>query len=693
MSPGAVPPSAAGDDRPEVPYGEWPSVVSAEVVVAAAVGLSEVVVDGEDLYWAESRPDEGGRIQLVRRAPDGSTQDLLPAGWSARTRVHEYGGGAFTASDGVVVFASWEDQRVHRIDVGSPGSDPGAPVPITPEPPSRHAERYADLHLAGTTVWAVRERHEAGEVHNELVAFPLDGRGAPHVVASGTDFVAAPRVSPSGERLAWYRWLHPDMPWDATELCVAPIVGAGASDPRPGTSTDADTDTDSTPTLGPVEVVAGGPAESAIQPEWLPDGRLGLITDRDGSWQWCTWESGGLVARTEANADIGTPPWVFGMRRVAVPAVPAVPDGPPLAVVAASVDGLDRLGTVPLDATEPSAPKWIDGPWTEIASVVAWGERVVFVGAGPRSEAAIVALDPRTGASEVLRAPRTFDFDDTWFSVPEPRWFPSGPTGERRVHALHYRPTNPTVHAPSDGAPPLVVMIHGGPTAMARARLDLAKQYWTTRGFAVVDVNYGGSTGFGRAYRESLRGSWGIVDVEDCIAVVEGLVAAGDADAARCTIRGGSAGGFTVLAAMAASDVFAAGSSSYGVADLVALATETHKFESRYLDGLIGAYPAQAEIYTARSPLHRVDELDRPLIVFQGLEDEIVPPNQSEVIVDALARRGVPVAYLAFEGEQHGFRRAETVIAVLHAELAFYGRVLGFEPADDLPELEIENLS
>lgn len=651
---------------PTVPYGEWPSPISAEDVVAAAASPGDVRPVGDAVFWNESRPAEGGRIQIVRWRADGPTVDLLPDGWSARTRVHEYGGGAWLATAEWLYFSSWDDQRAYRLALGPDGAD-GDPEPIAPEPDERHAFRYADFDPTadGRYLVCVRERHDGAEVHNEIVSLPADGSAPPTVLVSGPDFVAAPRVSPDGASVAWLSWDHPDMPWDSTRLHVARLA-------------------DDASVVSDERVVAGGPGESVIQPRWRADGVLHFLSDRTDWWNVHALDGDGITTVTNVAMDVGTPAWVFAMSRYAF-----LSDG--RVVFAATDGGLDRLYL----ANSTGAPTPLDLPYTEIASVVAHDRSVLFVGAGFESEAVVVALpvgDDGPGTARVIRPSRPLSVGPEWFSPGRPVSFPSGADGARTAHALYYPPTNPDVDAPDDQAPPLLVLIHGGPTAMARARLDLAKQFWTTRGFAVVDVNYGGSTGFGRPYRDLLDGQWGIVDVEDCVAAATHLADQGLADPGRLCIRGGSAGGFTVLAAMVETNAFAAGASSYGVADLTALAEETHKFESRYLDGLVGPYPEAKDVYDARSPIRHVERLDRPLIVFQGLEDEIVPPNQSEMIVDALRAKGVPVAYLAFEGEQHGFRRSETVIEVLGSELAFYGRVLGFSPAGDLPEVQIDGL-
>ncbi len=647
--------------QPTVPYGEWASPITPQAVVAAAASPGEVRVTPSAVFWHESRPEEGGRIQLVRKpdAPAGSDpQDLLPEGWSARTRVHEYGGAAWFPTEDAVWFCRWDDQRIHRLPLGPDGAA-GDPIPVTPEPETKHGLRYADLQVHGDLLVCVRERHDGvapgDDAVNEIVSLPADGSAEPVVLVTGPDFVAAPRISPDGTQLAWIQWNHPDMPWDSTELLVADLSADGRS-------------------IGEPTVVAGGPGESVIQPLWRADGVLHFISDRTDWWNVYRRDAGGsVVAVTELEAEVGTPAWVFGMTRYGF-----LGDG--RTVIAYASDGLDRLAIVDDDGAVVD----VDTPYSELASLATRDGRVAFVGAGFTQEAVVVEIafgDDGPGEAKILRPSRELGLDDSWFSVATPVSFASGPNGERTAHALYYPPTNPEVRGPEGEAPPLLVMIHGGPTGMARGRLDLAKQYWTSRGFALVDVNYGGSTGYGRPYRELLKDNWGVVDVEDCIAAARHLADQGLADPHRLCIRGGSAGGFTVLAAMVQSDVFAAGACSYGVADLTALAEETHKFESRYLDGLIGPYPEAKAIYDERSPIQHVDQLNDPLIVFQGLEDEIVPPNQSEMIVDALKAKGVPVEYHAFEGEQHGFRKSETVIEVLESELAFYGQVLGFTPA------------
>lgn len=655
-------------DVRRLPHGTWPSPITTELVTRAAAGISEVRPDGDDVWWAESRPDEGGRIQLVRRTVDGERHDVLPEGWSARTRVHEYGGGAWWVHGGVVWFASWADQRLHRVDPG------GEPVPVTPPPPRPGAWRYADGVVSPDGRWivCVRERHDVGvgpaAVVNELVALPADGSAAPTVVASGSDFVAAPRLDPDGRRLCWITWDHPRMPWDGTELWVAEV----------------DLDAPGGPRLTEQRTVAGGPDESLVQPDWTADGELWVVSDRSDWWNLhrVTGLEGGspsLEPIAPIDAEIGTPPWVFAMSRWA-----RLDDG--RVVVGLAHQGLDHVGVI-----EPGSGRVdeLDTPFTAVSSLRPMGDAAVAVVASATREPHVVRLRPGDGdaAVEVLRPPRQLGLDDAWFSRPHTTSFATA--GGATAHALYYPPTHPEVAGPDDEHPPLLVMIHGGPTSAARPQLSLAVQYWTSRGFAVVDVNYRGSTGYGRAYRRQLDGAWGVADVDDCVAAARHLAASGLADGERLLIRGGSAGGFTTLAALAFRDAFSAGASHYGIADLAALAHDTHKFEARYLDGLVGPWPEAESTYQERSPIHHVDRLDRPLIVFQGLEDEVVPPNQAEMIVDALRSKGVPVAYVPFAGEQHGFRQGPNIRRALEAELWFYGRVLGFEPADDIEPVEL----
>jgi dipeptidyl aminopeptidase/acylaminoacyl peptidase len=672
------------------PYGTWPSPVTAEAVVARSVSLGEVRVGNGDLWWAELRPEEAGRVQVVRHRPDGETVDVLPDGFSARTRVHEYGGGAWWLHDRSLFFTNWADQRLYRLEPGA------APVALTPAPAVPCGDRYADGTLTGDARWVicVRERHLPSgaervgttsdhdlEPANELVAVPAHVCGDPVVLVHGPDFVSSPCVSPDGGRLAWLQWDHPNMPWDGTELWVGELTSTGGPD-GPGVIT-----------LSGARRVAGGVDESLHQPGWLPDGSLLVTSDRSGRWNLVRVPADPLAAAAApvadpygtVDGDIGSPQWVFGQSRWALLA-----DGRILCAYAR--DGFDHLGVVPAGGGPVTT---VPGPFTELSSLHAFGAGAVCLGGSPTAEPAVAVLDvPADPAAAlgvaIVRPPRDLGLDDRWWSRPQPFAYPT--SGGALAHALLYRPTNPDVTAPDGEHPPVVVMIHGGPTSAARTQLSLATQYWTTRGFAVVDVNYRGSTGYGRAYRRSLDGEWGVADVEDCAHAVHHLAEVGLVDGARAAIRGGSAGGFTALNALLRTDAFQAGASLYGVTDLTALARDTHKFEARYLDTLIGPLPEYAARYDERSPINHTDRLARPLIVFQGLEDRIVPPAQAEALVEACRAKGVPHAYVAFPDEQHGFRNADNIRRVLEAERYFYGRVFGFEPATDPEPVVIEGL-
>ncbi|MCB2222562.1 MAG: prolyl oligopeptidase family serine peptidase [Actinobacteria bacterium] len=618
------------------PYGSWESPITPEHVVAASVKYADSVeLDGGDAYWVESRPREGGRSVVVRRSADGTTADAVPEGFNARSRVHEYGGGAYAVRDGVVYAVSFEDQRIYRI---APGA---APEPITPEPAAPAALRYADLDLGDGFLVAVRERHGGGEPVNEIVRIRFDG-SEPEVVASGHDFFSNPRISPDGVTLAYLAWDHPNMPWNGTTLWKVDLGG--------------------TPSW-----VAGGPQESIFQPEWSPDGTLHYASDRTGWWNLYEYDEDGADPVFEITGDIGTCQWQFRCRRYgflddgSIFAVASTPHGP--LVLVAAPDGTLRHLPAP-------------GTWLPPLLAVG-GTGAVMVAGAPDRFPEVVRVKAADGAAEVLAAAPDPGVDPAFFSAPERITFdtPDGP-----AHAFHYPPANPGFSAPDGELPPLVVFSHGGPTAATRTHLDLAIQFWTSRGIAVVDVDYGGSCGYGRDYWERLEGTWGVVDVRDCALAAQHLVDGGKADGGRLAIRGGSAGGYTTLAALAFRDDFAAGASHYGVADLALLARDTHKFESRYLDWLVGPYPETESLYTERSPIHHAADITCPIILFQGLDDRVVPPEQAEIMADALRSGGIPVAHVTYEGEGHGFRKAENQIRTLLAELSFYGQVMGFEP-------------
>ncbi len=649
------------------PFGSWPSPISADLIAGGSVGLGGPAVRGGERWWSEARPTEGGRVVLVRSVDGGEPVDVLPPEFSARTRVHEYGGGAWFLGRADAYVSNMADQRLYRLP-----ADGSAPVPITPEPPFPAAWRYADGIETDDARWilCVRESHvgPAGddgeptvldEAINEIVAIPVDGSAPPRVEATGTDFVAAPRVSADGRWVSWIRWNHPNMPWDGTSLCAAPIFDGCR--------------------FGNVQVVAGNEHESIVGANWSSDGRLVFSSDRSGRWNLHTWRPGDpadLPLTKLGDAEIGGPPWGFGLQPWT-----ELADGR-LAVVVTR-RAVDALAVVDPDGTVTVVDERhavIEGPTTTPDG------RVACVVASTLTTPSVVELDPDGGATVVLRAAGTIVDEPGWISHAERLEYRAADGGER--HAFFYPPAAPGFAGPEGALPPLVVIGHGGPTAHTTPDLNLKVQYWTSRGFAVVDVNYGGSTGFGRAYRQLLNGTWGVSDVADCIGAAQALASAGRVDPDRMAIRGGSAGGLTVLNALITSDVFAAGTSLYGVADLAALATDTHKFERRYLDNLVGPWPEARAVYDARSPIHHVEGLSCPLLVLQGTEDEIVPPSQADAIVAAVAAKGIPHAAIYFEGEQHGFRQRASIVRSLEAELWFYGRVFGFDPADAIDPID-----
>jgi dipeptidyl aminopeptidase/acylaminoacyl peptidase len=640
-------------------YGGWRSPITAASIAAGGVSLSFADIVGDDVYWLEGKPLEGGRVVLVRHTAANTRQELTPQPFSVRTRVHEYGGGAYIVDRSSVFFANFADQRLYRQDSGA------APRPITPEPSVPAGLRYADAALTPDRrlLVCVREVHASAgpDATNELVVLPADGSRDARAIASGHNFYSSPRISPDGRRLAWLVWDHPRMPWDGSELWVGDLAADGSiTNPRG---------------------VAGGTHESIFQPEWSPAGELHFVSDRTGWWNLYRRRGETVEPLAPRAAEFGTPQWEFAMSTYAFLA-----DGRIACII--SQDGIDSLALVqPGQAVQP-----LDLPYTAYARRLrSNGNTVVFIAASPTESSAVVRLDVATGARQSLGRSLAHEPDPRYVARPRAIAFPTQ-DGAATAYAIYYPPTNPDYAAPPGERPPLIVESHGGPTSMTQAQLDLRIQFWTSRGFAVVDVNYGGSSGFGRAYRERLNGQWGIVDTQDCISAARYLAAQGEVDGRRLAIRGGSAGGYTTLCALVFHADFAAGASYYGVADCEALATDTHKFESHYLDGLIGPYPADRAVYYARSPIHFADRLSCPVILFQGLEDRVVPPAQAERMVGALRAKHLPFAYLAFAGEQHGFRKAETIQRTLEAELYFYSRVFKFPLAEPIEPVEIENL-
>ena len=649
------------------PYGEWPSPIEGADVARMRVGLSFPVITGNHVWWQETRPSQGGRLAVVRQGPDGVRQDLLPAPWHARTRVHEYGGQSYLPLSDGFLFANFADQRLYRCR--RPGlSGAAEPEPLTAAPGEQAADRFADFVLApgGDEVWCVRERHAGGRITRAIVAVPLDGSAAGRadavqVLVSGSDFYAFPAPSPDGSTLAWICWNHPRMPWDGTELRVA-AVGEWQH-----------------------WVIMGGDRESVLAPVWRDARSLYVVSDRSGWWNLYLAdlaEPGGaprpLGPREE---EFAAPLWQLGTYPFAV-----LGDGR-LAVSHGA--GSSRLGVLDPQTgqlTDLDLPYQAFSPWLSAS-----GRSVATTAGGPALPLSVVRVDiPPTGAAQPAGVSELRREAET---LPDPAYLPApraeqlaGPSGSV-VHALVYPPANPAVAAPDGELPPYIVWVHGGPTSHVVPRLDLEKAFFTSRGIGIIDVNYGGSSGYGRAYRERLRGQWGVVDVADVTTAALALAEAGEADGKRLGIRGPSAGGWTALAAVTsgieAADrgaVFAAAVSYYGVSDLRGFAAQTHDFESRYLDGLIGPLPECGALYAARAPVGHVNARTCPILLLQGIDDPIVPPVQSESIAAELAARGIRYAFMTFAGESHGFRKAESIIASLEAELSFYGQIMGFTP-------------
>jgi dipeptidyl aminopeptidase/acylaminoacyl peptidase len=634
------------------PYGSWKSPITAGIVAAGEVGLEQVRLDGADIYWIERRSQEGGRKVIVRCSPDGQLTDMTPVGFNARTRVHEYGGGDYAVSDGTIIFSNFADQRLY---LQCPGSGPKALTAVG-------NIRYADgvIDRSRNLLFCVREDHTGpGEAINTVMRVDL-AEGSGTVLVSGNDFYSSPRLSPDGSRLAWLTWNHPNMPWDGTELWVGELNKDGS--------------------MGETVQVAGRTNESIFQPEWSPDGTLHFVSDRSGWWNIYRWLGHQVEPICPLDAEFGQPQWVFASALYGFTSEGRI-------VCSYTAHGRDYLATLNAGTRELDE---IELFFTAISHVRVASNKVVFIGASVTEPTCVVSLDLATNKLEVLRRSRETAVDAGYLAEPRAVEFPTA--GDLTAHGYFYPPRNRDYGAPENEKPPLIVMSHGGPTSASSASLKYAIQYWTSRGIAVLDVNYGGSSGYGREYRERLKGKWGIVDVDDCVNGARCLVERGDVDGNRLAIRGGSAGGYTTLCALTFRDTFKAGASHYGISDLEALARDTHKFESRYLDSLIGPYPGRRDLYVKRSPIHFTDRLNCPIIFFQGLEDKVVPPNQAEKMVEALRAKKLPVAYLTFESEQHGFRKAENIKRVLEVELYFYSKVFGFELADPVEPVKIENL-
>jgi dipeptidyl aminopeptidase/acylaminoacyl peptidase len=631
--------------------GIWPSPISAEVVAAGASPLSQPMLDGADTYWLAGRASEGGRTTLMRQRGQ-DVVDMTPAPFNVRSRVHEYGGGACLVTGGDVYFSNFADNRLYAMKDGS------APAPLTQPGPHRYADFIFDAQRHRLV--SVREDHEAGSGQpvNTLCAIAADGSET--VLMSGSDFYAAPRLSPDGLTLAWISWDHPRMPWQGTELWVAEVLSDGA--------------------LGTALLVAGGPQEAVCQPEWSPSGVLHFVSDRSGWWNLYRLVDNAVQALCERAAEFATPHWSFGGSMYGFRADQEI-------VCTYIENGVSRLAQL---STDNGKLHLIPNPFEEIRDLRVSGSVVVMLGGAPTIPLELSRIDLYTEQHEVLARSITALPPAGYLSVPESITYPT--SGNRIAHAFFYPPASAAFEAAPGSRPPLMVISHGGPTGMASNTLKLATQFWTSRGFAVLDVNYGGSSGFGRDYRDALKGQWGVIDVDDCVAGAHYLATLGSVDPERLVIRGGSAGGLTTLCALTFHDVFKAGASYYGVSDLAGLDADSHKFESHYNEYLIAPAPESARLYLERSPINHTARLKRPMIFFQGLDDKVVPPQQSEVMVTALRKSGVPVAYMTLEGEGHGFRKADSIVRTLEAELYFYLRIFGMTEPGAAAPVAIDNL-
>jgi dipeptidyl aminopeptidase/acylaminoacyl peptidase len=638
----------------EAPYGSWKSPITTDLITDQSISLIELTLDGQDIYWIESHPKEGGRYTIMRRTPDGKITECTPPEFYVRTTVHEYGGGAFTVAKDVIYFTNFNDQHLYRQMIS------GKPEVLTPGDGYRYADLVVDLKHS--RLICIREDHTSkGEPKNTIVSVSFNGGDDGKILMEGNNFYSTARLSPDGTKLAFLTWNHPNMPWDGCELWVADIEPGG--------------------TLHHPELVAGSSTESIFQPEWSPDGILHFVGETSGWWNLYRWNNNKIEALYPMEAEFGEPQWVFGMFTYDFLS-------PTKILCCYSQNGTWHLAWV-----ETSTKKLIliETSYTDFSDIRAGKGFSVFIAGSPIQPLSLIRMDTETGELAPIKQTFEVTVDPANFSIPSSINFPT--TSRNVAHAIYYPPINKDFLAPKGELPPLIVISHGGPTAASGTTLRYNIQYWTTRGFAVLDVNYGGSTGYGREYRQRLNGNWGVVDVDDCCNGALYLVEKGLADRNRLTIRGGSAGGYTALACLTfRNDVFKAGASHYGLSELEVFVKDTHKFESRYLYSLIGPYPERKDLFFERSPINYKKNLACPLILFQGDEDKVVPPSQSQMMFEAVRAKGLPVAFLLFKGEQHGFRKAENIKRSLEAELYFYSKIFGFELTDPIEPVEIENL-
>jgi len=635
------------------PYGNWKSPITTDLITAKTIKLMEACVDGKNIYWIESRPLEGGRYVVMGQMPNGETIECTPTDFYARTRAHEYGGGAFTVANDTIYFCNFSDQHLYRQKLN------GTPELLT----RQESYRYADLVVdpKRNRLICIREDHTGeGEAVNTIVSVDLNRGDNGTILVSGNNFYSNARLSPDGSKLAWLTWNHPNMPWDGTELWVADVLDDG--------------------TLQNAELITGSASESIFQLEWSPNGVLHFIAEYTGWWNLYRWQGGKAEALYPMEAEFGRPQWVFGESTYGFISADKI-------LCSYTQNGIWYLSLLDTDQKKLTA---IQTAYTEIFDIHVGQGFAIFLAGSPSSSFGLVRINTKT--MELAPVTQSFEVavDEEYLSKVRPISFPT--TDGNTAYAIHYAPQNKDYAAPEGERPPLLVLSHGGPTSAAHTTLDYLIQYWTSRGFAVVDVNYGGSTGYGRDYRQRLNGNWGIVDVDDCCNAALYLVKEGLADENRLAIRGGSAGGYTTLACLAFRDVFKAGASHYGLSELEFFVEGTHKFESRYLDSLVGPYPERKDLYYERSPIHFVQNINCPIILFQGDEDKIVPQSQSQLMFEAVRGREIPTAYVLFKGEQHGFRKADSIKRALEGELYFYSKVFNFGLAEEVEPVQIENL-
>jgi dipeptidyl aminopeptidase/acylaminoacyl peptidase len=642
-------------ERKIAPYGSWASPITPDLLLKGTANLRNQMVrwDGDELYWSELRPHEGGRIVVCWRSADGATADVTPAGFNARTRVHEYGGGHFVVHGGTVWFTNYRDQRLYRLERA------GTPRAITPDADIRHADMVVDERRR--RIIAVREDHTTGasEAVNTIVSIDADGDSDPITIAAGNDFYSSPKLSPDGNRVAWTTWNHPNMPWDGCELWLSELD-------RDGHATSA-------------RKIAGGPAESIMQPEWSPAGELYFISDRNDWWNLYRARGEGDEPVCRRVAEFAAPQWGFGTRFYDF-------SGPDEIVCLYSEAGGTKLGRLDLNTglLEP-----LELLYSSLAGLQLSDRKAALFAGSPTLSDRLLVIDLDTLGQDIVKVSNPAHVDAGYLSLPKAVEFPT--EGGLTAHAVYYAPKNKDFDAPTTEKPPLMVRCHGGPTGSGGPVYPFEYQYWTSRGFAIVDVNYGGSSGYGRAYRLRLNGNWGVVDVDDCINAARHLIKQELVDANRVWITGGSAGGYTVLLSLTKREFYKAGVSLFGIGDLELFIKDTHKFESHYVDTLVGPYPERADLYRDRSAINFAENLSCPVILFQGLEDKIVPPNQAETFVEACKKKGLPYAYVPFEGEQHGFRQEKNIRRAIEGELYFVSQVFDFEPADKIEPVKIEN--